>query len=58
MGGKKKKKGGKKPKKKEKTGDGDEEAKNENEEFKVELPKFGWVKIKVSNDFRIPRAGV
>ena len=43
---KKSKKGGKKGKKK--PTDGDEEAKNENEEMKVELPKFGWIKITVS----------
>ena len=41
-----KKKGAKKGKKK--TGDGDEEAKNENEELKVSIPKFGWIKITVS----------
>ena len=27
----------------------DEETKNENEELKVELPKFGWIKITVSS---------
>ena len=46
----KKKKGGKKGKKKDKkkTADGDEETKNENEELKVDLPKYGWIKITVS----------
>ena len=44
---KKGKKGGKKKDKKNK--DGDEETKNENEELKVELPKFGWIKITVSS---------
>ena len=43
---KKGKKGGKKGKKK--SADGDEEQKNENEELKVELPKYGWIKITVS----------
>ena len=42
----KKKKGSKK--KKKAAGEGDEDAKNENEELKVDLPKFGWVKITVS----------
>ena len=45
---KKGKKGGKKKDKKNK-GDGDEETKNENEELKVDLPKFGWIKITVSS---------
>ena len=46
----KKKKGGKKGKKgaKKKVAEGDEEAKNENEELKVAIPKFGWIKITVS----------
>ena len=46
----KKKKGSKKGKKKEKkkTAEGDEETKNENEELKVDLPKYGWIKITVS----------
>ena len=44
----KKKKGAKgKKKKKAAKGEGDEE-KKENEEFKVDLPHFGWVKITVS----------
>ena len=45
-----KKKKGKKGKgaKKKKTTEGDEEAKNENEELKVNLPTYGWVKITVS----------
>lgn len=42
--GKKGKKGGKK-----KVAEGDEETKNENEELKVSLPTFGWIKITVSN---------
>ena len=44
---KKSKKGGKKKSKAAK--EGDEETKNENEELKVELPKFGWIKITVSS---------
>ena len=44
---KKGKKGAKKGKKKA-AGDGDEETKNENEELKVDLPTFGWIKITVS----------
>ena len=49
MGGKKKK-GGKKGKKGKKkvAGEGDEETKNENDELKVVLPTFGWIKITVS----------
>ena len=45
-----KKKKGKKGKgaKKKKTTEGDEEAKAENEELKVNLPTYGWVKITVS----------
>ena len=45
-----KKKKGKKGKKasKKKTAEGDEEAKEENEALKVNLPTFGWVKITVS----------
>ena len=41
---------GKKGKKasKKKTAEGDEEAKEENEALKVNLPTFGWVKITVS----------
>ena len=45
---KKSKKGGKKGKKKAE-GEGDEETKNENEELKVALPTFGWIKITVSS---------
>ena len=46
---KKGKKGKKSKKGKKKSGDpDDEEKKDENAEFKVELPKFGWIKIKVS----------
>ena len=45
---KKKGKKGKKGKKKS-SGDDDEEKKDENAEFRVELPKFGWIKIKVSS---------
>ena len=48
---KKGKKGGKKGKKK--SADGDEEQKNENEELKVELPKYGWIKITVSVFLRL-----
>lgn len=44
----KKKKGKKGGKKKKKTTEGDEETKNENEELKVSLPTFGWIKITVS----------
>ena len=42
-----KKKGGKG--KKKSSNPEDEEKKQENEELKVDLPKFGWVKITVSN---------
>ena len=49
---KKGKKGKKSKKGKKKSGDpDDEEKKDENAEFKVELPKFGWIKIKVKNQF-------
>ena len=45
-----KKKGKKgKGKKKKSSNPEDEEKKQENEELKVDLPKFGWVKITVSN---------
>lgn len=44
----KKKKGAKgKKKKKAAKGEGDEE-KKEDEQFKIDLPQFGWVKITVS----------
>ncbi len=44
----KKKKGAKgKKKKKAAKGEGDEASK-ENEEFKVDLPTYGWIKITVS----------
>ena len=49
MAPKKGKKKGKKKGAKKAKGDGDEEEKkDENAEFRVELPTFGWVKIKVS----------
>ena len=45
----KKKKGAKGKKKKKATkGEGDEE-KKEDEQFKIDLPQFGWVKITVSS---------
>ena len=44
----KKKKGKKGKKGKKKAAEGDEEQKNENEELKVSLPKYGWIKITVS----------
>ena len=45
----KKKKGAKgKKKKKAAKGEGDEE-KKEDEQFKIDLPHFGWVKITVSS---------
>ena len=47
MAPKKKGKKGKKGKKKSSNPE-DEEKKQENEELKVDLPKFGWVKITVS----------
>ena len=49
MGAKKKKKGGKKSKKdKEKGAEGEEEKKEESADTIVPLPKYGWIKIKVS----------
>jgi len=48
MAPKKKGKKGKKSKKKSSNPE-DEEKKQENEELKVDLPKFGWVKITVSS---------
>ena len=49
MAPKKKGKKGKKSKKKSSNPE-DEEKKQENEELKVDLPKFGWVKITVSTN--------
>ena len=51
---KKGKKKGKKGKKKKVAAEGDEDQKNENEELKVDLPTFGWVKITVSATVDIP----
>ena len=50
------KKGGKKGKgkKKKSSNPEDEEKKQENEELKVDLPKFGWVKITVSRPETVP----
>jgi len=46
MGGKKKKKGGGKKKKKEK-GDGDDEPKEINPNFIVNLPPHGWIRVEL-----------
>ena len=44
----KKKKGKKGSKKKKAAADGDENKTNENDQFKVEIPQFGWIKLTVS----------
>ena len=46
MGGKKKKKGGGKKKKKEKT-DGDDEPKEKDPNFIVNLPPHGWIRVEL-----------